>query len=150
MDFTVYDYVETRSDNSDLKGYIVRLDDKKYILYYDKDLLREVYFIGHFRNYFMSCRVDMKTISHYYMYKDNPTNKFIKRYENGKCNRIYKIQSSNVITSVVQKQERVYVVNSQKPAIDQTTLYNDLIKFLDEFYAAHLNNLFLPNEPNKY
>lgn len=49
----------------------------------------------------MSCRNDMQTISHYYIDKTDPNNKVMRRYENGKLNRIYKVITNRYITCTV-------------------------------------------------
>lgn len=144
MNFIATTWVETRSDNSDLKGYKVYLDNKIYVLYYDKNTLREVYFMSEYPRYFMSCRTDMKTISHYFY---DATGKIIKRYENGQPNRTYTIINSRLTTCNYAGVERRY--ESQHINLDQAfqdKLYNDLVNFLDQFISLGLTELFSPKE----
>jgi hypothetical protein len=58
---------------------------------YEGEKLREVYFMRRFPKYFMSCRTDFVTISHYYI----TDAKTIIRYENGILNRVYHREDKN-------------------------------------------------------
>lgn len=139
---------ETRSDNPDLRGYTIYLDDKKYIMYYEKDLLREVYFISNFKDYFMSCRTDFKTISHYYIVHKSGENSIIKRYENGVHNRTYTIESSNITTCFVDGIKRVYSAGwYEGDEFLRNKLHTDLVSFLTQFTALGLDKLASPQEP---
>ena len=143
--FIVDAYVETRTDKPDLKSYRVRLDDKWYTLCYDCDQLREVYFnlTPTCQTYLMSCRADLRTVSHYYVHGN-----IIKRYENGLQDRIYTIVNNNTITCVVDVVERVYKAHFKPVIVDQNKLYTDLILFLDAFNKLNMSTLFSPKEPN--
>lgn len=142
MEFVVRDYVETRSDNADLIGYFVYFGNKSYIIYYDKDQLREVYFIARYKNYFMSSRADLKTISHYYI-----TDKVVKRYENGIHNQTYYLIDKNTATCSKDGVEIVYKANFEKANVDKDKLYKDLTAFLVKFNTFGMYELFSPNEP---
>lgn len=147
MIFQVEDRYELRSDNPNFCGYRVSLDTKIYILYYDKDQLREVYFIDWFKNYFMSCRTDFKTISHYYIEYFEPHCKAlgcIKRYEQGVHNQIYLMESCSVTSCTVNGIPRVYTVINETPKVDQNKLKVDLLAFLKQFYNLGLDKQFSP------
>ena len=145
MNFIATTWVETRSDNSALKGYKVYLDNKKYILYYDKNNLREVYFMSEYPRYFMSCRADMKSISHYFY---DTTGNVVKRYEDGQQNRTYTIISPQLTTCNYCGVERRYETRHINLDTDfQEKLYNDLVNFLNQFTSLGLTKLFSPNEP---
>ena len=146
INFKVDNLIERRNDNPDLLAYRVHLDDKQYVMCYDKDELKEVYFINRFKNYFMSCRSDMKTISHYYIDKTNPDNKVMRRYENGVHNRTYLMKTSRLITCTVDGQERIYTTTEETITIDPQKFYNDLTVFLSKFNTLKLYELFAPNE----
>ncbi len=147
--FVVTNSIETRSDNQDLIGYRVYLDFKKYVLYYDKDQLREVYFMSRYPKYFMSCRTDMKTVSHYYILetKDNGVESIIKRYENGIHDRTYIEESPNITTCVVDGIKRIYTFRHEPVTVDSNKLYIDLVTFLEQFDALGMSKLFSPKEP---
>lgn len=147
INFKVDNLIERRNDNPDLLAYRVHLDDKQYVMYYDKDELKEVYFVNRFKNYFMSCRSDMKTISHYYIDKTNPDNKVMRRYENGVHNRTYLMKTSRLITCTVDGQERIYTTTEETVTVDPQKFYSDLIFFLKKFNTLKLYELFTPNEP---
>lgn len=90
--------------------------------------------MARFKNYFMSCRPDMKTISHYYIInKGNGEKSLIKRYENGIHNRTYTIESRGVTTCIVNGIKIVYTVHSGVVITNHTKFYNDLLNFLDKF-----------------
>ena len=144
--FEVADLIERRNDNPDILTYKVYLDDNEYVISYDKDKLKEVYFVRNFENYFMSCTSDMKTISHYYIHKEDPENKFMNRYENGKLNRVYKVITNRYITCVVDGFERIYITEEEIPEIQPEKCYNDLKDFLDKFNKLKLYEQFSPNE----
>ena len=143
MKFFVYKLIETRSDNHNLKGYRLSLDDKIYVVYYDNTILREVYFINYFSNYFMSCRSDMTTISHYYI-----KGKLIKRYENSIHNQTYVMVNDDITTCMVGGKKRVYKVSRKNyPDISSDKLYSDLTRFLEDFNSLGLAKNFMPQEP---
>ena len=143
MKFFVYKLIETRSDNHNLKGYRISLDDKIYVVYYDNTALREVYFINYFSNYFMSCRSDMTTISHYYI-----KGKLIKRYENNIHNQTYVMVNDDITTCMVADKKKVYKVSRKNyPDISSDKLYSDLTRFLQEFNSLGLSKNFMPQEP---
>ena len=138
-----------RSDSPNTIEYCVFLgffpQAHRYILSYEGDSLKEVYFTERFTNYFMSCRTDFKTISHYYTSKP-----YIKRYENGVCNRIYTFKSKGTVVCSVNGVMRKYTThNRQKPLTDDFVkkLYLDLTNFLATFNNLGLNRFFLPTEP---
>lgn len=156
MDFIFLEWHETRSDNPDLHGYKVHLDGQQYILYYNKDQLREVYFLGRFKNYFMSCRTDFKTISHYYIenikkpgHTTDGTTGYIRRYEQGTHDRTYVIKGSAVTMCTINNTLRVYTATNNVPKVDRNKVYTDLLAFLAKFYALGLDKLFAPQEPIK-
>lgn len=92
----------------------------------------------------MSCRTDFKTISHYYTSKP-----YIKRYEQGICNRIYTFKSSRVIICEVDGKERMYITFVGKPVSSSLfeKFYTDLTDFLGEFNRRGLDKAFSPQEP---
>ncbi len=137
--FKVYDIIERRNDNPDLLGYAVNLNNKNYVVYLNKHDLKEVYFLLS-SSYFMSCREDMKTISHYYI-KDG----IIKRYENGKLNRTYHTEK-NVIWCYNNDKKIIYTSGEEKVE-NKKEIYNYLIKFLKKFNKNKLYKLFSPEEP---
>ena len=143
----VYPTIEYRSDNPNLKGYRVYYNKRGYLLYYLNDTLREVYFFG-FENpdYFMSCRTDMKTISHYFNSKDH---RFIKRYEEGKLNRVYRDENNGTVWYEENGKRVVYQLYDLTESLPElkNKLYKDLTEFLDKFYAMKLDELFNPIEP---
>ena len=142
--FVVQDKVETRNDNPELRLYRVFLDHYKYILCYEKDQLKEVYFMNRFKNYFMSCRTDFKTISHYYV-----SIPYIKRYEQGVCNRIYTMKSATTTTCQVDNIERVYTLFNRTVDVNLINkFYTDLTTFLIQFYALELDQQFFPKQPS--
>ena len=148
MSFTVDNRIELRSDNADLCGYKVFLDDKIYVLYYDKDRLREVYFMARFDNYFMSCRTDMKTVSHYYIMNEGADGKsFIKRYENGIHDRTYLVERYDIVTCVIDGVKRAYTLKQGPGKHEHRKLYSDLVSFLEQFNSLGLFKLFSPQEP---
>lgn len=149
MAFALFKQFELRSDNPNLLGLTVRLDDQVYSLCYEKDQLREVYFMSVFKNYFMSCRSDFKTISHYYTLPvQNPirTNHIIKRYENGICNRVYLCKGRETV-STTDGSKRVYTLYYETPSIEVNKVYADLVIFLTRFKQLGLDQLFSPEEP---
>ena len=87
-EFKVYPLLEVKSSDPEWSLWRVNhIDGKDYLLGYVGNDLVEVYFVGEgYDDYFMSCRTDMKTISHYAV--DNRY-KVVRRYENGVRNRIY-------------------------------------------------------------
>ena len=142
--FFVDDYCEFQTDRPEFKTYRVRLDKKWYNLCYEKDTLREVYFNLSATNqtYVLSCRTDMKTISHYYV-----SGNLVKRYENGQCNRVYTIVNKEVIMCRVGNSNRVYRIRYASTDVDETKLYTDLTLFLEEFTRLNLFDLASPQEP---
>jgi hypothetical protein len=151
MNFVLTNHVETRSDNPNLKGYRVYLGNKKYIMYYNKDILHEVYFMSEFPKYFMSCRVDLNTVSHYY-YQDIPNSNYflIKRYEKGILNRTYIVVSNNLTVSYLRMDdtERLYKTTCENLSNElAVNVQNDLLNFLEQFNKLNLYNLFSPQEP---
>lgn len=150
IDFRLDNLVERRNDTSDIITYRTYLNGKCYVMSYDKDKLKEVYFVRQFKNYFMSCRNDMQTISHYYIDKTDPNNKVMRRYENGKLNRIYKVITNRYITCTVDGQERIYISKTEDVSnLDPVKFQNDLTEFLTQFNTLKLYNEFSPNEPKK-
>lgn len=144
MSFVVLPEFETRSDNADLIGYKVSLAGKAYMLYYDKDQLKEVYF-SFSPTYFMSCRTDLRTISHYYTTADG---RIVKRYEDGLINRIYyDNRAAGISTCTVDGIERIYTTTYGKVNVNQAKLYDDLVNFLVEFNSLGLYKFFSPQEP---
>ena len=143
MHFSVENYIETRSDNPNLSGYAVHLGNSTYIMYYDRNRLREVYFLSEFPNYFMSSRADMKTISHYYIDGNQ-----IRRYENGVLNQVY--TTSPLYTTCIKNGKKVvYIVNYGKKNFSKQKLYEDLTNFLRVFNEKEMYKLFSPQEPSK-
>ena len=145
---------ETRSDNPALHGYKVRFNSTSYIIYYNETVLKEVYFVGRFKNYLFSCRPDFKTISHYYYKTPDETNNkpYIKRYENGICNRIYTIETPQITTCTVDDALVTYITtpklsNKDLERLDQEKIREDLVAFLDQFIELKLYKLFNPVEP---
>ena len=147
MNFVVTDTIETRSDDPNLIGYRVYLDFTKYVLYYDKDQLREVYLMSRYPKYFMSCRTDMETVSHYYIIDILDEKSIIKRYENGKHNRTYTIENDEITTCIVDGVQRVYTLIRECPNVDENKLYDDLVTFLKKFNDLDMDKLFVPKEP---
>lgn len=141
MDFEVENFVETRSDNPNLAGCKVHLDGFIYFLYYDKETLREVYLMGRYPKYYMSCRADMTTVSHYYIEGDK-----IKRYENGVLNQIYTMYSPIITLCEKNGEEVIYKVQRGTYLFTPQKLYDDLIKFLQDFNEKEMYNLFIPQE----
>jgi murein tripeptide amidase MpaA len=119
-------------------------------MYYDKDTLREVYFLSEFSNYFMSCRTDMSTISHYYIKKIPDSYYFlIKRYENNIYNRAYVIINNNLTASYsrVDSVERIYKSYPAELSLDLSKkIQGDLLMFLSKFNKFGLSDLFSPQE----
>lgn len=149
MSFVVLPEFETRSDSADLIGYKVSLAGKAYMLYYDKDQLKEVYF-SFSPTYFMSCRTDMKTVSHYYYTGavSDTGSDILKRYENGIMNRIYlDNRATGISTCIVDGIERIYTTTYGKVNVNQAKLYDDLVNFLVKFNSLGLYKLFSPKEP---
>ena len=142
-DIVVKNWKERRSDNADLTGYCVYLKDKKFIMYYDKDTLREVYFMYFFPKYCMSCRTDMKTISHYYSEAD-----IIKRYENGIHNKTYYYIDRNTASCIKNNKEVLYIADYNNNHSMEPKLRHDLINFLSQFYDLKLYEHFTPKENN--
>lgn len=144
--FFIENKAEIRSDNSDMIGYRVHWNEMIYVMYYDKDDLREVYFIDFFPCYFMSCRTDFQTISHYYIY-DN----FIKRYENGALNRFYLIVNTDTLMCYKNKnKDRVIYQRVETPLRHEVQkIKNDLLSFLRTFDKKNFYQLFSPKEPIK-
>lgn len=143
--FWAQDYYEVRNDDPNLVLYSVVLANKRYILCYDKDQLREVYFmkpLGN-RKYFMSCRADFSIVSHYYI-----SLPYILRYEAGKLNRTYTMRSPTVTVCQVGDTERVYTLLTKHVAEDlKEKFYIDLTTFLAEFNKRGFNTLFSPVRP---
>lgn len=144
MFFGVENFIETRSDNPNLSGYKVYLGNATYMMYYDRKLLREVYFLSGFPNYFMSSRTDMKTISHYYIDGNQ-----IRRYENGVLNQIYTVFPPMYTICVKNGKEVVYKVNYGKKKFSKQKLYEDLTNFLHIFNEKEMYKLFAPQEPSE-
>lgn len=121
------------------------------MMYYDKDILREVYFVSEFSNYFMSCRVDMSIVSHYYIKKIPDTYYLlIKRYENNIYNRSYVVINGSLAVSYsrVDSVERIYTSRTIELSPDfGTKLQEDLLIFLTKFNKLGLSTLFSPQEP---
>jgi hypothetical protein len=152
MDFKIIKWHETRNDNPDLHGYKVHLADYGYIMYYDKEQLREVYFLDRAPNYFMSCRVDFKTISHYYMESiKNPirTTGYIRRYEHGKLDRTYLVKGPAVTMCTIGDTRRIYTATTDISNVNPEKLKADLEVFLDTFYELGLDKYFSPEEPKE-
>lgn len=147
MNFVVRPEFETRNDNVNLIGYKVSLAGKAYMLYYDKKQLREVYFYIS-PEYFMSCRSDMKTISHYYTTSTAAGSDIVKRYENGILNRVYEDnRATGISTCIVDGIERVYTTTYGEVNVNQAKLYDDLVDFLVKFSSLGLYKHFSPKEP---
>ena len=146
VNFKISNSIERRSDNSNLAGYKVSLNNKHYIVYYDGNELREVYFMFYSREYFMSCRPDMKTIHHYYVVKNT-----IKRYENGVLNQVYLIKDKGEIVCMKDNQLVTYkqYYGIEHSPETQEKIYNDLVNFIDKFNSLELNHLFSPERPWK-
>ena len=128
--FDIYNIVEYRSDDPTWIMWRVRhTDGKDYLMAYDKDGLKEVYFVGEgLPNYFMSCRAkNLRQISHYYV--DDKKSE-IRRYENGYLNRTVYDEHNGIMYC----DTHMYV---QKPItteeIQPEKLYNDLVEFLNRF-----------------
>ena len=144
IDFMAENLVEHRSDNPNSIYYWVILEDKNYCMAYENDKLKEVYIMDYPHNYFMSCRIDMKTISHYYAINNGSE---ILRYEEGKLNRVYTMKDRYTTiferdgVKVIYKKIEFDVQNKKEQ------LYNDLIKFLKKFNELKLFKLFQPNKP---
>jgi hypothetical protein len=140
--FIVSDLVDRKNIDKNYSAYKVLYNSKPYILRYDKDILQEVYFLGEYKHYWMSCRLDMKTISHYYIY-DN----YIKRYESGLMNRIYHLKGPNDIYYIENNKTVEYHAEKMSVhPISNQKLQSDLITFLANFNQLGLNSLFTPNE----
>lgn len=152
MSFKVASFVETRSDNPDLYNYTVRLDGYKYVLCYEKDCLREIYFIGRpsqFKGYFMSCRADFTIISHYYDINPGRYLRAVKRYEQGICNRTYFQEAPDRIFCMVDGIKRVYQLHRKPPLINSDKLQADLVAFLEQFNQRGFDKLFSPERPSE-
>lgn len=150
MSFILDPWVETRSDNLNLRGYKGILDGKRYILYYDKTKLREVYFVGLFPNYFMSCRSDFTAISHYYEHLSKKfSNSYINRYDNQKLTKVYYYAFEHVLYSPATETDpvRYYRYQHTKPELNPEAVEADLRRFLVEFYNLGLDKHFCPEEP---
>ncbi len=146
MEFIVRNKIETRTDNPNLREYQVRLNGSVYIMCYEGEKLREVYFMLRFPKYFMSCRTDFVTISHYYI----TDSKTIIRYENGILNRTYHRDKST--TYYVDNGKKVkYILhdNIQHSLHKTNQLHQDLTTFLQEFYSRKLDTQFCPLPPTK-
>lgn len=147
--FQISDIAESRSDNRDLIGYRVTLDNKNYVLYYSADILKEVYFMSDGTDvddiiYNMSVRTDMKTISHYYYHKSLGV---INRYENNESNQLYYIDSSNhSIWCMKGDEKRVYTLHKITNFPNRERLYNDLMTFLAEFNRLNLKEQMKPDK----
>lgn len=91
----------------------------------------------------MSCRTDFKTISHYYISRP-----YIRRYEQGICNRIYTSKSSDICVCLVDGAERVYT-SFNRPIQQELRerFYADLTLFMAEFNKLGLDSYFAPVEP---
>lgn len=91
----------------------------------------------------MSCRTDFKTISHYYISRP-----YIRRYEQGICNRIYTSKSSDTCVCRVDGAERVYI-SFNRPIQQELRerFYADLTLFMTEFNKLGLDSCFAPVEP---
>lgn len=139
--FEVLDAIEHRSDDEKYAGYGGKLNNQSFLIYYYGDQVKEVY-LGDDR-YFMSCRPDMKTISHYYN-----DGKIIKRYENGVLNRIY-YQKDNDTWYVENNKKVVYHLDMNVKVSDhmKNKIYKDFTQFLEKFNQLKLYELFQPQEP---
>ena len=147
MAFRVLNYHETRDDDPNLHGYKVIYNGQDYELFYDKESLREVYFLSHFYHYFMSCRVDFTTISHYYTNNYTPDGvQYIKRYENGVNDQNYYLGPCTCYCDS-KTNPRTYTACLDPIEVNVKKLRNDLITFLDKFYALGLDKHFCPEEP---
>lgn len=134
--FKVYNIIEYRSDIPLWAMFRVNhTDGKDYLMAYDKDGLREVYFVGEgIPNYFMSCRArDLTQISHYYV--DRMHNE-VRRYENGKHNRTIYDERNGIMwcRSHIYKQ-----VAYDSSTVNAKSLHKDLEEFLNRFYASGLH-----------
>ena len=128
--FDIYNIVEYRTDDESwIMWRVNHVDGKDYLMAYDKDGLKEIYFVGEgLPHYFMSVRSkDLKHISHYYV--DNEKHE-VRRYENGYLNRTIIDHQNGIMTCPTH----MYV---QKPItfekIEPEKLYNDLVDFLERF-----------------
>lgn len=136
--------VERRSDSHDYIGYSVTYQDKMYIIYYYKKEIKEVYFFDkeHSGKYFMSCRPDMRTISHYY-YLNQYT---IARYENGYLNRLY-YQQGQAMYYEDHGKKIWYSHKFPTEPIDTVKVLTDLIHFLEDFHSQGLDKEFGKPKP---
>jgi hypothetical protein len=111
-------------------------------MYYYKNTLREVYFMRFFPKYFMSCRTDMKTISHYYYSGTD----IIRRYENGIHNQTYYSIDRNTVSCIKNNKKVLYITDYDSNHNMGSKLCHDLISFLSQFYNLKLYEHFTPKE----
>lgn len=143
MNFIIQHRIETRSDNPNIRYYYLKYNNNYYTICYDGEKLREVYFCFYDKSYSMSCRTDMKTISHYYINKELGK---IRRYEYGSCNRTYTQVSFEQIFYEENGKRVDYIATRQEPK-NQDKIKKDLLDFLVNFNQLKLYELFQPNEP---
>lgn len=136
--FTVYNIIETRTDDPDwILVRVNNIDRKDYLLAYVGETLKEVYFVGEgIPNYFMSCRANnVYRISHYFVDREHNV---VRRYEDGKLNRIYIDDCKGHMYSEgrVYTQERVSV--EQMHYINIEKLIKDLQDILEKVKYADI------------
>lgn len=141
MDFKVDNLVETHNQGP-YKAYRVRMDGNVYVVAYDGEHIKEVYFMFYKQKYFMSCRSDMKTISHYYIDGD-----IIRRYEEGILNREYFILDDNTGICYVNNEKRIYSTQRGVTIENPNKIQVDLLQFLEKFNSLALSQFFNPQEP---
>lgn len=131
-EFKVYPLVEVKSSDPEWSLWRVNhVDGKDYLLGYRGNDLVEVYFVGEGSlDYFMSCRTDMKTISHYFV--DRRCN-VVRRYEHGVRNRVYHDERNGIMWYEENGKRVEYKQALTYKLPDWQILYRDLEKFLEEF-----------------
>lgn len=135
MNFYVYNIVEYRSDDPTWIMWRVRhTDGKDYLMAYDKEGLKEVYFVGEgIPNYFMSCRAkNLRHISHYYV--DNEKSE-VRRFENGYHNRTVYDKHNGIMFCATHTYAQKPITTEK---VDPAKLHKDLVEFLDRFYKSGL------------
>lgn len=146
LDKIVENCIEHRNDDPKLSIYWCHLDGKTYAISYYDNKVKEVYFMDYLYAYFMSCRVDMETISHYYMINTPNEKTTICRYENGVMNRVY-TADDNYTTWYCENNKKIIYKRVPYEVPNKQQIYNDLVAFLDKFNKLGLYKHFHRERP---
>lgn len=133
----IHSLMDKKNIDSKYNAYRVFYNNKSYIVRYSDKELQEVYFLEK-PNRWMSCRIDMKTISYYDVYKD-----YILRIENGVVNRKYHITNKNYLYYEENGVKVIYEAGLYEHVVSDDQIEHDLKQFLIKFNKFGLDNLLM-------